>query len=388
MPYIPFGQLPAPIRSDNSLNPRFISSGTINAKELIIAGEGFIRSGTYDPTVPAGWAIFGDGSADFAGDVTFRGNATVTGSLFVTGNLQVSGIFRTAAATSSRIEVNTTGGASQFRWYSGTTWVAWIDYSGGQMTLGTVTNQDITISAAGDLILSTAGQNALAGGGTAAAPKLVFSGDLNCGLYHVSADVLAFSTSGAQRMRFGTGTTTNGNDGLVVTNVIETNEFHGDNGAANDPTYTFTSTPTSGMWLQGGPAIADGSLEIAEFINSSGVGILQLANHGTTGSAANAFINSTSGNVSRSTSSLRFKPGWEFADEDFLARLEIPRPITWIDTDGGLMLGFGVEHLEAMDPRVTQDWDEFGAPQNYDVRSLIAILSAKVKRLEKVAGLD
>jgi hypothetical protein len=51
-------------------------------------------------------------------------------------------------------------------------------------------------------------------------------------------------------------------------------------------------------------------------------------------------------------------------------------PITWTDTNGQKRLGFGAEHVHEALPEAYED-------ENYDLRSIVAVLTAKINRLEK-----
>lgn len=67
MAFIPISRRPSSAADLTILRPEQLQAGRYEAKELVIAGggHGSIRSENYDPTVPSGWALFGDGSAIF-----------------------------------------------------------------------------------------------------------------------------------------------------------------------------------------------------------------------------------------------------------------------------------------------------------------------------------
>jgi hypothetical protein len=52
-------------------------------------------------------------------------------------------------------------------------------------------------------------------------------------------------------------------------------------------------------------------------------------------------------------------------------------PITWTDERGQKRLGFGAEHVHEALPEAYEDDGE-----NYDLRSIVAVLTAKINRLE------
>lgn len=83
--YQPLGEF-LKIAHGGRINAGMINGGYLTAQELIIAGgtNGVIRSQNYDPVNELGWAIFGDGSASFYGDVFFGENAIFQGDLYST----------------------------------------------------------------------------------------------------------------------------------------------------------------------------------------------------------------------------------------------------------------------------------------------------------------
>ncbi|MCI0526002.1 MAG: hypothetical protein L0Y56_00920, partial [Nitrospira sp.] len=83
MPFMEIGKYGNPLLSSERLRAENILGGTISAQQLIIAGgiHGVIRSQNYNAS-SAGWAIFGDGSASFYGNVTLGANAIIIGDLY------------------------------------------------------------------------------------------------------------------------------------------------------------------------------------------------------------------------------------------------------------------------------------------------------------------
>lgn len=93
----------------------------------------------------------------------------------------------------------------------------------------------------------------------------------------------------------------------------------------------------------------------------------------TSATAANVSVGSD-GRFRRSTSSLRYKKGWKWAEN--LADVELPTPITWFD-GRRRYIGFGAEHVIAALP-----WAATGH-ENYDLRAVVAVLSEQVKALRE-----
>jgi hypothetical protein len=146
-------------------------------------------------------------------------------------------------------------------------------------------------------------------------------------------------------------------------------------GAQGSPAYTFTDDADTGIYRPNTNrvAITAGNETVMQFTGAADLGIRSTAIAAvTTGSAANVFISDPAGALARSTSSLKYKLDWEFVDP---ANVELPDPITWTDESGQKRLGFGAEHMHEALPESYED-------ENYDLRSVVAVLAAKVKRLE------
>lgn len=206
-------------------------------------------------------------------------------------------------------------------------------------------------------------------------------GDIGTMIIHAPAD---FASNNATELVLFAAAAGDGGNRMVLLNAsyFEATRTKVGNGSALSPVYTFQDNDTIGIYKDNPNSFAFGfsGSQMYRFGDvSTGVGFRsQAVRDITTGAAASVFINSSTGLFARSTSALKNKPGWMFVDESVLADLEMPTPITWEDKDGGTMLGFGADHVREMLDAATQDNYE-----NYDVRSLVAILSAKVKRLER-----
>jgi hypothetical protein len=120
---------------------------------------------------------------------------------------------------------------------SGTSWVTSNLTAGAGISI-TVGAGEITISATdGDITLDD---------GTAASPSLHFTNDADTGLYRPAANTLGISVSGTQVAYFDT-------DGLTIPSagVVAGGSFHGANGNANNPTFSFESDQDTGMYRHG-----------------------------------------------------------------------------------------------------------------------------------------
>lgn len=115
------------------------------------------------------------------------------------------------------------------------------------------------------------------------------------------------------------------------------------------------------------------STSVFELTTSSAAtfrGTLSIAGHGTTASGANAFIDSTTGLLSRSTSSVAYKRDVEPLDPALADAVLELEPIWYrsaIETDrqDWSWLGFSAEQLAAIEPRLVH-WGYL--PEDYDQR--------------------
>ena len=106
----------------------------------------------------------------------------------------------------------------------------------------------------------------------------------------------------------------------------------------------------------------------------------------TTGSAANVTVVNANGLLERSTSARRYKTDIEDADD--LADLEL-HPVRFLHIgDGRNYLGFIADDIAEQD-ELAAVYNDDGEVENYDLRAVVAILAAKVNRLEQqVAALE
>lgn len=88
--------------------------------------------------------------------------------------------------------------------------------------------------------------------GTQAAPGVAFYNDSDTGIFRKTTNQLGISTGNAQAAYFWH----DGTNGWMVSDVVQaTNEFQAGNGSVSDPSYTFVSYGTSGMYTKGGGAV-------------------------------------------------------------------------------------------------------------------------------------
>lgn len=293
---------------------RWLRSQTVSAQKLITgslqAGQE-IGSANFS-SGSAGWQIDGDGNAEF-NDVTVRG--TLEASLFRT------------ASSGARLEIDGADGDKFVSMYdSGGNLIAKVGIDTGEAGIG--------------------------------------ASDMN--ILNTSGDIAIETDQGSGRIEL----TTNGGS----TQVQSTGQLTlGVGGSSSNPALSFGNDIDTGLYRGGSDnlrLVAGGtdflSANATQFVS----GVIRDA---TTGSAANININATSGLMQRSTSSLRYKPDWQWARD--AADYVLPTPIRWTDEEGQVRLGFGAEHVHEVVPEAYEE-------EIYDLRSLVAILSEKVKRLE------
>jgi hypothetical protein len=150
---------------------------------------------------------------------------------------------------------------------------------------------------------------------------------------------------------------------------------------ANLPRVTITRSSV-GSWILGNLTAGGATNTFALLWNASSWlevttagaatlrGTLAIAGHGTTASGANAFIDSTTGLVSRSTSSLVYKRDVEPMDPASADAVLALQPIWYrsaIETDrqDWSWWGFAAEEVAAIDPRLVH-WGYH--PEDYDQR--------------------
>ena len=111
----------------------------------------------------------------------------------------------------------------------------------------------------GDLVVEGTGggggSGTIASNGTASAPSFTFSNDLSTGLHWAGTSILAFDTSGRQRMTLSNGFLGIGTPtprvALDVSGDISANVYNGPGGTQTAPHYTFSDDRTTGVFFPG-----------------------------------------------------------------------------------------------------------------------------------------
>ncbi len=248
-------------------------AGSIAASKLIgsdIATVGTITTGTWNAGGVASTnglttTLATDSSSSATGSIITAGGAGIAKSLFVGSS--------TGAASTPYTNLNglrISGGDSTNTIYQGNVTNMGLNVQTGYMSFATNGVETMRLSAAGGLSIGTttdsgAGRLSVALGAVGT-PSHTFNGDLNTGMWSPGADVIAFSTGGAERMRmFASG----GVDILGTTDP--TAGFFAVGAGVGNAVDSFWVAPGSTSILAGFGSSTTGSSQRIQFTNSNGV---------------------------------------------------------------------------------------------------------------------
>lgn len=246
--------------------------------------------------------------------------------------------------------------------------------------------------------------------GTAVAPSPAFSTDFDTGPYRVGANEYGISVGGTVRLRVRTtgsgqvlvpdGTVTNpgqafmgdGDTGVLLSSAnilgiaaagtlsvqFVNNGVRAISGSAGTPSIAGASHTTTGFyWTTNTLGIAGGGAEAARFLSNNV--FLTGAKDNTTGSTANTLIQASDGRIFRSTSARKYKSRINY-NTDYLADVELKPAKFYRKDDKAWYIGFIADDLADENKLLgVYEDDEI---ENYDLRSVVAVLAAKIKRLE------
>ncbi|MDT8411306.1 MAG: tail fiber domain-containing protein [Vicingaceae bacterium] len=174
-----------------------------------------------------------------------------------------------------------------YHYWDGTKWVRFFTGNAWELTGNAGTNATTNFLGTTDNIalrirtnntnrfeFTTNGRFRSFNGGSAAAPTYSWTGDPNTGVYNPSADVLGFSTTGAERMRIAA----NGNVGVNATPNLNNNIFTSVQNTTTG-TATWINTTSNSNWV---------TLEASATSTTQGTGVSGLAFTGVSGSTTTA----------------------------------------------------------------------------------------------------
>jgi hypothetical protein len=256
--------------------------------------------------------------------------------------------------------------------------------------------------------------------------KIIHAGDPNTAIRFPATDIVTVETNGLERLRVHSdgnvsiGSVTNTGDELYVNGTIRSNgQIHtliGDTDTA--PGYTWQGDEDTGMFRTGADSLgfSAGGSEVARFnfggtssrrqlyFESSaevwadgslfleGVSSVRSATikDATTASAGNVFINSTSGILQRSTSSIKYKTDVEDAELSYSEALVYGSRPVWYrslsesDPSEYSYWGFIAEEVAEIDPRMVHWGDDGPEGVQYDryVVHLVSVIQKQQQRLD------
>jgi hypothetical protein len=260
-----------------------------------------------------------------------------------------------------------------FSEYNGTSWSGWLHVEPG-----------------GDVVFDRAQvhfQN-----GAVGAPSIGFANATTTGFYKLSTSDIGVTRAGTLAWRFANPHITTYSIRPSVSTTLALGDWTyrwasvtsvrflvSNSASAAAPDYSFANSLDAGVYLSGADEVgiaANGS-KVASFGSGTGV-YLPGAYALTTSDAVNVRITS-GGFLKRSTSARKYKRRINY-NVDYLADLELKPVKFYAPGDKKWYLGFIADDLAEEHPLIGEFED--GEIENYDIRAVVAVLAAKVKRLE------
>jgi hypothetical protein len=234
-------------------------------------------------------------------------------------------------------------------------------HSDGNVSIGSATNTGDKLYVNGTI--RTNGQIQTLSGDTDTAPGYTWAGDEDTGIFRTGSNSLGFSAGGSEVARFNFG------------------------GTSGRRQLYFESTAE--VWSAGVLYLEGVSSVRSETIRDA-----------TTASASNVFINSTSGILQRSTSSVKYKTEIEDAELSYSEDLVYGSRPVWYrslsesDPSDYSYWGFIAEEVAEIDPRMVHWGDDGPEGVQYDryVVHLVSVIQKQQQRLDaleaRIAALE
>lgn len=217
---------------------------------------------------------------DTSGFVTLTGAQTISGaktfSTAIVGSLTGNASTATTLQTARTLTIGSTG--KSFNGSGNVTWsLAEIGAQAAGNYVTTDTTQTITAAKTMSGVLTMSGVQFRAHGGTAALPGITFGADTDTGFTNPAANVLALSTTGAERLRVTSAgnlliaTTTDNGDKLQVSGDSTLSRVKVGDGSVTAPSIAFSADTNTGFYRVGAETIGvttSGSLSMT-FANGS-----------------------------------------------------------------------------------------------------------------------
>jgi hypothetical protein len=200
--------------------------------------------------------------------------------------------------------------------------------------------------------------------GSASAPAYSFNDDPDTGIYRVGTNILGVSAGGAAAATFEAG-----------------GQFRTVDGTVSAPSLSFIQDPDTGFFRGATNQVNFVAGGVTQFhFNASNAGSPVIGNN-TTGSAANMFIESTGSRIMfRSTSALKYKSKIT-TNVGYLADIDLIPTKHYRKDDGRWRYSLIADWLGDQDPLLGDYGDE--GIEDYDVRGVLAVMAAKINRLER-----
>jgi hypothetical protein len=275
-----------------------------------------------------------------------------------------------------------------------------LDVSGGTTTIrgAAVFNTSSTAGTGSSAYIRSA--NAFS---SATTPDYTWWFNDQCGVFHPAADVIGFSTVGAERMRItSTGqflvgvTSASGRFGVSGINGSSSGDIVLDSSATISEIQSYNNKPLyinrqgnnvivaaeSGNLVVGQTTTATPPTSIAEIYAG---GLRLNPNLRTAANAASAFWEASTGVFWRSTSSLRYKKDVELYTKG-LVDVMVLRPVSFkskIENDSGkVFAGFIAEEIDELGLKEFVEYDADGKPDSIAYSNMVALLTKAIQELK------
>jgi hypothetical protein len=230
------------------------------------------------------------------------------------------------------------------------------------------------MSTAGFYNNTAGGAYLLSGAGDASTPSFAFVSDLDTGIFRVTTNMIGFTTAATERFRLSTtGFYTNATGGAFILSGA---------GGVSTPAFAFVGDEDTGIYRGGANVFAVAVGGVSELQLSNAQFIVPNVYNDSVAGTANILVES-SGRIRRATSALKYKTN--VVDAAWLADIDL-RPVEFDAKYGdGHFYGFIADEIAGVLP----DAGEYGPDgiENYDSRAVLAVLAAKVNRLEREMAL-
>lgn len=213
--------------------------------------------------------------------------------------------------------------------------------------------------------------------GSASAPSYAFIPDLDTGTYSAGTNALGITTGGVARWTFRSDGNIESGSGTTGAIFIRANIA----GSAGFPTYTFEGDTNTGIYRRAANNLGICTGGSDRLILSDTQFVAPRVYLDSVAGSANVIV-SSNGRIRRATSARKYKRDIVY-DTAFLADYVL-KPVTFTSKqDNILHIGFIAEDFAEQDTRMGVWDDEFHDElESFDTNALLAVMAAKINRLE------